>query len=59
MLQDRATYADRCKQLAGPFPNQCTVVSGLNRDSVLNQLRYFHVMESVPPDIIQDCLEGS
>ena len=31
---------------------------GLNRDSILNTLSYFHVTEGLPPDIMHDVLEG-
>lgn len=57
--RDRATHSDHCRQLAGLLRHHCAVASGVKRDSVLNQLRYFHVTESVPPDIMNDCLEGS
>ena len=31
---------------------------GINRDSILNQLAYFHTTEGLPPDIMHDILEG-
>lgn len=32
---------------------------GLNRDSILNSLQYFHVTDGLPPDIMHDILEGT
>lgn len=32
---------------------------GLNRDSILNSLQFFHVTEGLPPDIMHDILEGA
>ncbi|RXN29273.1 hypothetical protein ROHU_018591 [Labeo rohita] len=32
--------------------------TGLKRQSILNDLKYFHVTENVPPDIMHDILEG-
>ncbi|KAJ1519805.1 hypothetical protein ONE63_005058 [Megalurothrips usitatus] len=32
---------------------------GLNRESCLNNLESFHVVENMPPDILHDLLEGS
>ena len=32
---------------------------GLNRDSILNSLKFFHVTEGLPPDIMHDILEGT
>jgi len=36
-----------------------SVTYGVNRDFVLNDLRYFHTAdETIPPDLIRDMLEG-
>ncbi|KAL0157413.1 hypothetical protein M9458_048659, partial [Cirrhinus mrigala] len=32
--------------------------TGLKRQSILNDLKYFHVTENVTPDIMHDILEG-
>ena len=32
---------------------------GVNRDSILNQSRFFHVTEGLVPDVMHDILEGA
>jgi len=35
------------------------VTYGVNRDSILNDLQYFHTAdETIPPDLLHDMLEG-
>ena len=53
----RQTHANHCSQLGGPLHNHYATTYGLHRDSILNQLQYFHVTEGLVPDIMHDCLE--
>jgi hypothetical protein len=54
----RLTHANHCAHLGGPLHNHYATTYGLHRDSILNELRYFHVTEGLVPDIMHDCLEG-
>lgn len=33
-------------------------VYGLKKDSILNELKYFHITRGLPPDVMHDLLEG-
>ena len=48
-------YKQHCEDLNGPLHDHVTATYGVKRDSILNQSRYFHVVEALAPDII---LEG-
>lgn len=32
---------------------------GLTRDSILNSLQFYHIIDGLPPDIMHDILEGA
>ena len=34
------------------------MINGVNRSSILDESRYFHVVDSISPDIMHDLLEG-
>lgn len=55
----RETHRNHCEQLEGQFFAHFSTTSGLNRDSVLNKSRVFHVTEGVVMDAMHDVLEGS
>lgn len=59
ILRTRATHANHCAALEGPLYDHTSTTYGLTRDSVLNSLRYFHVTEGLPPDVMHDILEGT
>ena len=55
-LRNRANYAEQLKKVeADP---SCVSDFGVSRNSVLNELHYFHVTENYTPDIMHDLLEG-
>jgi len=45
--------------LKGPLKQHIAKTYGLDRDSILNSSRYFHVVDGLAPDIMHDILEGS
>ena len=45
--------------LNGVMANHIATTYGLSRDSILNSSRYFHVTEGLPPDSMDDLLEGT
>ena len=45
--------------LSGPLHEYNSTTYGLQCDSPLNKSKYFHVANSLVPDIIHDVLEGS
>jgi len=52
-----------CNLLANPelrdLHDHYSVTYGVNRDSILNDLQYFHTAdETIPPDLLHDMLEG-
>ena len=59
MPRTRETHADQCSSLDGPLHDHYATTYGLNRDSVLNTSRYFHVTEGLVPDVMHDILEGA
>ena len=59
MPRTRETHADQCSSLDGPLHDHYATTFGLNRDSVLNTSRYFHVTEGLVPDVMHDVLEGA
>ena len=56
----RETHAHHVKDLDDPvLASILATTYGLNRDSILNSLQFFHVTEGLPPDIMHDILEGA
>ena len=45
--------------LNGPAQDVITTTYGINGDSVLNKLQYFHVTFGLPPDVMHDIFEGA
>ena len=55
----RVTHKEHCSMLQGALADHVATTYGLTRDSILNQSRYFHVTEGLPPDCMHDLLEGT
>ena len=47
-----------CSILQGPAHDIIATTYGINHDSVLNKLQYYHITTGLPPDIMHDILEG-
>ena len=45
--------------LHGPLHNHIATTYGIAEQSILNECRYFHVVDGLVPDIMHDLLEGS
>ena len=56
--RDRSTHASHCSALNGDLHDYYATTYGINRDSLLNTSKFFHVTEGLVPDIMHDCLEG-
>ena len=54
----RQTHALHCRDLNGPLHAHLSVAYGIQRDSILNTSKYFHVTDDLSPDIMHDVLEG-
>lgn len=55
-LRTPENYNHMCHVLSISGDTSDTTTSGINRQSELNQLKYYHVC--LPPDIMHDLLEG-
>ena len=53
----RVTHANHCSTLEAS-PEYFATTYGVQRDSILNELRFFHVTEGLPMDAMHDLLEG-
>ena len=54
----RETHACHVEDLGDPvLASALATAYGLNQDSILNSLQFFHVTEGLPPDIMHDILE--
>ena len=51
------TYKEDCSDLNGLLHNHVVTTYGIARDSILNQSRYFHVANTLVPDIMHDILK--
>ena len=49
----------QCSALGNVLDSHIATTYGVCRDSILNSLRYFHVIDGLPPDIMHDVLEGA
>ena len=47
-----------CSNLQGCVHETVATTYGVSRDSILNELRFFHVTDGLPPDIMHDIFEG-
>ena len=59
LFRDPSTHDHHCQLLEGPLSEYYSTTYGVNRQTSLNSLSYFHVCElGLPPDIMHDVLEG-
>ena len=52
------THAYHCSELAGPASEHAATTYGVQRDSIFNTSRFFHITEGLPMDAMHDLLEG-
>lgn len=58
-LRDKTTHEQHCRSIEEDSSGDASKEYGINRNSILNQLTYFHVCDgSLLPDIMHDLLEG-
>lgn len=59
-LRTRTTYASHVADLNdASLRKHIATTYGITNDSILNNSRYFHVVEGIVPDIMHDMLEGT
>lgn len=57
--RDKVSHKLHCRLIAEDSSGKASRDYGVNRDSILNQLTYFHVCDgSLLPDVMHDLLEG-
>ena len=56
-LQTKAVHDKHCSYLEGLAHDVITTTYGINCNSKLNMLRYYHTTTSFPLDIMDDVLE--
>lgn len=60
MLRNRDSHMNHCTLVEEDESGTASKTYGINRNSILNQLKYFHVCNgALLPDIMHDILEGS
>lgn len=58
-LQNKGSHEEHCSLLEMDTSGETSKEYGINRNSILNQLSYFHVCDgSLLPDVMHDILEG-
>jgi len=57
-VRDRVSHAQQCGRLNGPDCLNVSVEYGINRQSSLDSLPHFSVVEGMPHDIMHDLFEG-
>ena len=59
-LRDEESHQRHCTELEGESGSEASKLYGINRDSILNKLAYFHVCSgALLPDVMHDVLEGA
>ena len=57
---DEESHQRHCSELEGESGREASKLYGINRDSILNKLAYFHVCSgALLPDVMHDILEGA
>jgi len=46
------------EDLTGELRDHFATTNGVTRSSILNESRYFHVIDGIAPDVMHDLLEG-
>ena len=59
VLRSRVTHTSHCAHLEGPLHDHFATTYGVSYKSVLNESKFFHVVDGMIPDIMHDVLEGS
>lgn len=60
MLRDEKSHKQHCSLIEADATGEASKEFGINRNSILNQLTYFHVCNGgLLPDIMHDVLEGA
>jgi len=60
VLRNEAAHKQYCALLEEDSSGEVSKEYGINRDSILNELAYFHVCNgSLVPDVMHDILEGA
>ena len=59
VLRSRDTHTSHCAHLEGPLHDHFATTYGISCKSILNESRFFHVVDGMIPDIMHDILEGS
>ena len=54
----RETHGNHCRDLDGPLHDHIETTYGLDCNSFLKSLQFFHVTDGLSPDIMHDVLEG-
>ena len=57
-LRTKEIYDAHCASLGGPHHDHIATTFGIARNSILNKLNYFHVVDGLVPDIMHNILEG-
>lgn len=57
-LRTKEIYDAHCEELDGPLNDHMATTFGVVRNSVLNDLGYFHVTTGLVPDVMHNILEG-
>ena len=60
VARDKVSHKLHCSLIAEDSSGKASMNYGVNRDSILNELTYFHVCDgSLLPDVMHDLLEGA
>ena len=57
-LRTKENYEAHCADLGGPLNDHIATTFGIVRNSILNNLNFFHVTSGLVPDIMHNILEG-
>ena len=58
MLRTPESYDQHCEEISA-FGEYFSKTYGINRRSILNNSRFFHVVGGLPTDVMHDILEGA
>ena len=58
-LRTQETHSSHISDLNGPLHAHISTTYGVSEDSILNDSRYFHVVDGIVPDVMHDMLEGT
>ena len=58
LIRTEVIYEAHCEGLDGPLRSHIATTYGVANKLVLNDYRYFHVVNGLVPDIMHDIMEG-